>query len=356
MSKERRVKLEKGKQRELIINLTKRYGSIKKLAKRWNLPYSTLKNYALEISLLPEELFIKIINELGIDKNALNFSCLDEYWGRSLGGERGMATIERKYPDKILEWRRSGIKKAIIMGKHLAYTGLKNIKKPKLNWKLAEFIGAYLGDGTLNQHIVRISGDYRYDNSYYQYLSRLVFELFGLQASIRKEKYANTLHFTIYSKNLCSFLNKEFNLKYGDKIRNRTIIPKRIFRDKKLSLACLRGLVDTDGSISRRGRYGSQFCIQFTSYSKPLLRQVYKIGREFGFFSFVDDKGTGTNKWDNIVKYFKIVGSSNLKHIVRFYLRYKENKTIYRDESPKYFEKDFYKKLDLPFKLKGPVV
>ena len=127
-----------------------------------------------------------------------------------------------------------------------------------------------------------------------------------------------------------------------------------VAENENLTIACLRGLIDTDGSVSRRGRNGSQFCIQFTSHNKPLLKQVNKIGRELGIFTFYDKVGTGTNKWANILRYFEIVGSSNLKHIIRFHLRTK-GKTIYLNELPEYFKKDLYKNLDLPFKTKGLV-
>ena len=75
-----------------------------------------------------------------------------------------------------------------------------------------------------------------------------------------------------------------------------------IFKNKELVVACLRGLIDTDGSVSRRGRNGSQFCIQFTSHNKLLLNQVDVIGKKLGIFTFYDRTGTGTNKWKNILK------------------------------------------------------
>jgi hypothetical protein len=108
--------------------------------------------------------------------------------------------------------------------------------------------------------------------------------------------------------------------------------------------------MDTDGSISRRGRGGSQFCVQFNSHNKALLSQTYEIGKGLGIFTFLSKDGAGTNKWSNVVKYFRIVGSSNLRHIVRFYERAKEN-NVYQRDVIGYYQKDFYKSLDLPFKV-----
>jgi hypothetical protein len=77
--------------------------------------------------------------------------------------------LEKKYPTKIKAWRRL----AIINSSHKK---IKKIKIFPLNEKFAEFMGAYLGDGTLTKYFVRISGDYRYDLPYYNYLDKIIFE------------------------------------------------------------------------------------------------------------------------------------------------------------------------------------
>ena len=108
--------------------------------------------------------------------------------------------------------------------------------------------------------------------------------------------------------------------------------------------------MDTDGSVSRRGK---QFCVQFGSNNLLLLKQVNSIGKEWGIFTYISSNETGTNKWENVIKYFRIVGSSNLKHVIRFHLKYNENKTIYVKELQKYLKKDLYTNLNLPYKM-GP--
>ena len=349
---ERRVKMSNREQRQLILDVAKKYGSIKKLAIKWGLPYSTLKNYALEVCLLPESLFDKILSELSINKDKLEVDYLDRNWGMKVGGKRAIDILKKRYPDKIKKWRINGLKKAIKIGKHWGYMNQKVIKEPKLNEKLAELIGAYLGDGTITKYQLKISGDYRYDLPYFYHLRKLVFELFGLSCSIIKEKKFNTANLIIYSKNLCSFINKEFGINFGHKIRNKTSIPNKILQDNKLSIACLRGLIDTDGSISRRGRNGSQFCIQFTSHNKYLLEQVKKIGADLNIFTFGDETGCGTNKGDNIKRYFDLVGSSNLRHIVRFNEKFSKGNTIYKKDVLNYYQKGLYSRLDLPFKIK----
>lgn len=338
---ERRIKLYPGEQKKIIQNAVKKYGSLKNLAFKIDINYSSLKNYSCEAILLPENLFEKIIKLTGINKGNLHISYLSPIWGTSLGGKKGIRALEKKYPKKIIKWRKNALKKS-------RFYNTKKIKIPPLKEKLAEFIGVYLGDGTMTKYFIRISGDYRYDMPYFNYLSKLINNLFGIKASFQREKSKNTAYLTIFSKELCSFLNKEFQLKPGHKIKNNSKIPKKIIQNKKLSIACLRGLIDTDGSITRRG---NQFSIQFTAHNKKLLDQVINLGKKLELFTFSDKTNTGTNKKENIPKYFQIVGSSNLRHIVRFHLKFYKNKTIYRREVIEYYEKPFYSSLTLPYKV-----
>ena len=346
-SNERRIRLERGIQREIILEASKKEGNMKKMASKMKIPYSTMKNYSAEYRLLPESLFNNLLRLSNKSTEKIEISYLDPKWGQRLGGKLGIRALEKKYPGKIKKWRRLAMKRA-----QEVHPNLKEIQVPSLSENLAEFIGIYLGDGTMTKYQVKIIGDFRYDKIYFDYLSELVFRLFGLKTSLLKNRGTNTGLLVIYSKSLCDFLYKNFSLKPGDKIRNKNVISKKILRNDDLSKACLRGLIDTDGSLSRRGRGGSQFCIQFTSHNKGLLKQVNEIGKKLKIFTFANETGTGTNKWENITKYFKIVGSSNPKHIIRFLLR-KEGKTIYRDELSFYFEQERFKDLKLPFILKG---
>lgn len=346
-NQERRIKLKKGEQRELMLKVASNFSSLKNLAIKLKIPYPTFKNYFQETRLLPEKLFDEILKLSSIKKDDLKISYLSYNWGKIKGGKKGMKILQKKYRKELIGWRKKGSKTA-----HLIGLNTKKIKIPKMDEKLAEFIGAYLGDGTLTKYFVRISGDYRYDKPYFNHLKNIINDLFKIKATITKDKKYNTMYLTAFSTRLCTFLKEECGLKFGNKIRNKTVIPNKIMSDEKLSLACIRGLMDTDGSVSRRGRKGSQFCIQFTSHNKELLKQVHEIGNKIRVFTFGDNTGAGTNKHENIIKFFEIVGSSNLRHIIRFHLRFYKNKTIYQREVIEYYQKDFYKNLNLPFKIK----
>jgi len=349
---EQRVLFEKGEQKKFL-NLVKNNlncVSLRSISQfGFDMPYSTLKNYYREITLMPKDFFEDLCYLAKINSKQLNIKFLEGNWGNIKGGKIGIRVLMKKYPKKIKEWRKKGTRNSPIIGER----NLKKIKIPLLNEELAEFIGVYLGDGTLTKYQIKIAGDYRYDLPYYDYLLKIIFETFNIRASIHKTKNHNTSILLISSKNICSFLNEKFKLKYGHKIRNKTVIPKKILNNEKLSIACLRGLIDTDGYIGRRGRNGSQFCIQFGSHNKYLLEQVYNLGKKLGIFTFCDKVGCGTNKWENIDEYFKIVGSSNLRHIIRFHLRKFRNKTIYQREVLDYYNKKIYKDLKLPFRISG---
>jgi DNA-binding transcriptional regulator WhiA len=180
-------------------------------------------------------------------------------------------------------------------------------------------------------------------------------ELFGLDSVTSRDKRegVHTLYLSVFSKNLCSFLENNFGIKPGHKIRNNTLIPKEIIQNNTLSLACLRGLVDTDGSVSRRGRKGVQFTITFDSRNTNLIEQVKQISDRHGLFTFVSQNNfqIGTNSKCKILRYFNVVGSSNLRHIVRFYEWFYNNKTLYQREVADYYQKGFYRDMKFPFKI-----
>ncbi|MEK6836320.1 MAG: LAGLIDADG family homing endonuclease [Nanoarchaeota archaeon] len=345
-SKERRIKLEKGEQSKLIASLADKYGSVKKIADNWNLSYSTLKKYSQEIFLLPENIFNKIIYELEINKGKLTFSYLDYNWGAKIGGKNGIIALWKKYPNKIREWRK-------LAGANSGASRIKKISLPNMDEILAEIVGVYLGAGSLTTYFIKIIGDVRYDLPYFDYLNKLVIGLFGVNGKIYRDKRSNAISLVFFSKKLCSFFTDELKLKLGDKIRNQSSIPQIILADFNLSIACLRGLIDTDGSISRRGRNGEQFTVTFSNYNKTLLNQVKSISDKNSLFTFFSDKEMciGTNAGSKIIQYFKVVGSSNLKHIVRFYERFYNNNTIYQKEVKNYYQQPFYRDVNLPFKL-----
>ena len=172
-------------------------------------PYSTLKKYYNESFLLPRSLFEDLCRIAKINPQSLNVKYVESNWGQIIGGKKGIKVVQEKYPEEIKIWRKKAMLNSPVIGKGL---NLKKVKLPELNENLAEFIGAYLGDGTITPYQIRIAGDYRYDIPYYRYLSKIIFDLFGIYPSFQKDKRDNNVALlVISSKTICSYLKDKFN-------------------------------------------------------------------------------------------------------------------------------------------------
>jgi hypothetical protein len=109
----------------------------------------------------------------------------------------------------------------------------------------------------------------------------------------------------------------------GDKIRNQVSFPQWIRENPAYSVACVRGLFDTDGGLyfhKKRQRNYLGWC--FASFSEPLLFDVMNTLQKLGF----NVKKSGAYKLyiyssKNISRYFEVVGSHNPKNIVKLELR-----------------------------------
>ncbi|MBU3912454.1 MAG: hypothetical protein KKE50_00010 [Nanoarchaeota archaeon] len=307
------------------------------------IPYSTFKKYSQEKLALPQSLFEELCRLSHQDPKKINYSILLDNWGAVKGGRAGMASLNKKYPHKIKEWRSLGGKSSVHK-----ITNLKEIKSPLLDERLAEIIGVYLGDGTLTKYFLRISGDKRYDLPYFNYLRKIVKESTSIDAAIRESESQNVLYLDIRSKALCEMLRKDYGLNFGSKIKNRSIIPKEIIKEKRLFLSCLRGLMDTDGSISKDNNCLSA---RFSNHNTFLLNQVKKENKKYKIFSFENEIQIGIKSKEGVINYFKLIGSSNLRHITRFQEFLKGN-LIKKESVLKYYS--LYKDVSLPYN--GPVV
>ena len=204
----------------------------------------------------------------------------------------------------------------------------KTIKKPRLSIELAEFIGIMLGDGGISNYQINLTFNAQTESEYTSYVQKLIKKLFLISASITLRPLDNANRVVASSKNLVEFLER-VGLEKSNKIKN---IPRWILDNRSYSIACLRGLVDTDGSFySYRHKVFNKiycnFAMSFTNYSKSLLRTVYKILKYLDFTPVIDSKHVYLHKRKEIDRYFKEIGSSNLKHSQKYknYLSLKES-------------------------------
>lgn len=293
-----RIKLKKGKQKELIL-LAKGNSSWNELAKKLkiNSHYLSieLKN---EKRLLSEEIYYSLCRIMNLNFDKYIEDNLLDNWGQSKGGNNSEGSTIK-------------------------------LNLPSYSNELAELVGAILGDGNIlaykkgkkiGVYNVNISGDLEKDKDYHiNYLKNKFKRVFNLEAKEILPKTHNERFLAVYSKELVEFLGT-FGLMPGDKIKNQSTIPKWIFNDENYLKSCLRGLIDTDGSIFRMSNKDFRLMrISFTNYNKKLLMDTRDSFILLGFHpsKVISDKQFFISRKTDISKYLKDIGFSNKKHIDR---------------------------------------
>lgn len=205
--------------------------------------------------------------------------------------------------------------------KRIGLTLRKKIKYPNESPELAEFVGIMLGDGGIgSDYQISISFNSKEDLKYAYYIQELITKLFSISSTIKiREKYGNA-DVIVSGRNLVEFLNR-LGIKKGNKVAQKIDIPRWIWKFEKYKIACLRGLMDTDGGLYHHkytvnGKEYIYLKMCFTSYSPPLLKSVTTILKDLG----LGPKNTARNRvylyrLDKIHRYFKKVGTSNPRYL-----------------------------------------
>lgn len=131
-----------------------------------------------------------------------------------------------------------------------------NIEK---SCSMAELTGIILGDGYLQSKIKeredRVISAHRVLITIHSDEKRLrdrtldlLKNLTNKEPKIHSLKSSNAIQIIINSKELIRELGK-LGLETGDKVENQVEVPDWIMKDKKYEKYCLRGLLDTDGTI-----------------------------------------------------------------------------------------------------------
>lgn len=194
----------------------------------------------------------------------------------------------------------------------------KNVILPKDSVRLAEFFGLMMGDGGINNPWqVTITLNFIKDKEYSVYVSKLIAELFGIIPAMRKRKERQALVISLASTTIIDFLVMK-GLVRGNKIKGGLKIPVWILSKKSYRIACVRGLMDTDGCLyvhnhSIGGKKYKNIGLCFTSYSLELISQVADILKESNIIPHISNKGRSIYlyKKEAVVQYLKIFGTSN---------------------------------------------
>jgi len=223
--------------------------------------------------------------------------------GRSRGGKK---TIRLFHRDKNTA-RKAGF---IIR---------KEIKYPIRCAELAELIGVILGDGGLpGNHQLTIAFNKETDKEYSVFLGKMLKSLFSIDYHIHYRRDNNGADIVVSSSNLVDFLLKQ-GLVIGNKVKNQVDIPSWIYDRLEYQKACLRGLVDTDGSFylhryNTNGKNYKYLKLCFTNRSKPLLNFALRILKKLNFKAYLLGDHVSIYSKIEIKKYFECIGSHNSKH------------------------------------------
>ncbi len=196
----------------------------------------------------------------------------------------------------------------------------KQIKYPGKSIQLAELIGVILGDGGMSgNHQLTISFNSKTDKEYSVFLGKILRKLFSIDHHIHPRKGCNGADMVVSSSNLIDFLLKQ-GIVTGNKVKNQVDIPDWINDKPEYQKACLRGLIDTDGSFYRHrynsnGRNYTYLKLCFASRSKPLLNSVLRILRKFNFDAYLHGDQIFIYSMLGIKKYSEEIGSHNPKHL-----------------------------------------
>jgi intein/homing endonuclease len=187
--------------------------------------------------------------------------------------------------------------------------------------KAAELVGILLGDGSFyisgynnELDIALNTRDINYKN-YVKYL------LQSITHSYIQEKYArsaNCVHLRLLRKNLVSQLLKISLIKPGNKIKNKVTIPDWIWEKPTFIANCIKGLVDTDGSIYKlKPQWPNLFQLSFKSNDRELLKDARKAFIKLNFRpSKIFGNRIVITRQSDIDNYFKKIGTHNDRNLM----------------------------------------
>ncbi len=190
---------------------------------------------------------------------------------------------------------------------------------------MAEWVGIVLGDGGITRYQVTISFNYPLDAAYAEYVARLGTRLFNLVPGRVIDRPDHTLGLVFSSAELVETLER-FGLRRGDKVRHQIDLPAWVWRRREYRIACLRGLMDTDGCVFRHryrvnGKMYKYTKLCFTSYSRPLLDSAKQLFESLSLFPTIhqyDGHRLYLHDTAAVRRYFELVGTSNPRYQSRF--------------------------------------
>ena len=214
----------------------------------------------------------------------------------------------------------------------------------KITPEIAEICGAFIGDGWVETrgNAIYITGHPKEDKEYFDNNLSPLFSKNFQKVSPRAYSYWGVYGFGLYKKEVINRII-ELGMQKGNKA-STVKFPKWAFSSKKIMKSILRGLFDTDGCVSceknyslKNPKYHTKIKIHIVSISPNLIKEANKILNKLEIKNFIKkpyqqkqkncklshriviDGGINVDKW------FKLIGSSNPKHITKYQIWKKYN-------------------------------
>ncbi len=293
---DKRIKLEIGHQRKLI-EKAKRESELtwNGLAQRLKVSKAYLKNdLRYENVLLTESLYKRLCRVSFDNYDKYIVSLLNPNWGRVKGGQISGRLSKPRPVSLLVDYPSS---------------------------ELAEAIGIMLGGGNSwmkdSYYYVRISGNSEDEREYLvRHVSNLFSRVFKVKFDMSFHKTAKELTLTKGSKNLVYTL-AYWGFPPGNKKRNNVEIPSWIFKSEEYLKACIRGLIDTDGSVCPIT--GRNYPYIWFSSAITNLRTTFGLAMEILGFRIAKWTGNRTPqthlaKKSLVERYAEEIGFNNPKH------------------------------------------
>ena len=214
---------------------------------------------------------------------------------------------------------------------------MNNVRIPEdVSPELSEEVGIHIGDGSLVISPKTHHYDYyvclsRQEVGYKEYVCKILRNLYHIEPRFDDRPKRNSVNINISSKQLVLW-KRSIGFPVGTK--TDIVIPK-IVLESEFVADCLRGIFDTDGSLTFKKKYKDKHyypVIKIDSKSKPLILQISGLLEILGIANYtsLDDEITNSDGTKSIkstvfisgnkmlIKWFSIIGSNNYVHLSKF--------------------------------------
>ena len=322
-----RVRLPEEKQKEFLNNAIQREGGVNGLAKFLHVSERTIRDWRREKFLMPYRSLMQISHAYNVPLPK-DMQREKRFWYVTKGAQRGgLASYEKQggvIGDPVVRkqkwrewWEEEGKIKMPATFYPLPFTPAEK------SVELAEFIGIMMGDGGMTHRQLSITLHHIDDLAYSHFVVALIKKLFVVTPTVR-HVVASSVNIILVSRSgLIKYLH-ELGLPIGNKLKQHFDIPPWIKENRDYMLACVRGLVDTDGCMFTHryrvnGKLYSYKKMDFCSYSPPLINSVKDFLETLDLRTRIS--GGVDIRIENkasVKRYMQLIGSHNEKHLKRW--------------------------------------